>query len=234
MNNEVNLPETWHWPEKVRGQDDRLEHSTIKATAAIQHLTEHRLFREFVVYHLSIGQAYEHEWARCINSMGGMIQVIPRYKSNSHVTLQKTIRESEVQKLCVNSLSADSVKLHSKQTHFQKPITTLSPPFGLRTKMCTTKHFKSRNCEHKWLEIDTPCGYGKGFSTCSSFHGGTRARAAACPTFHSATKSDCPWHGLKGNYDFNYVRMVEGRRYGLGFPAGEGERVMRIVCCSVM
>jgi hypothetical protein len=26
---------------------------------------------------------------------------------------------------------------------------------------------------------------------------------------YKAWAGDCPWHGLKGNYDFNLVRVVE-------------------------
>jgi len=93
--------------------------------------------------------------------------------------------------------------------------------------MCSTKFFKSRDCDHRWLEIDPPCDCGMGFTACPSFHGEKRARAAAAPKRHTATREECPWHGLKGNYDFNYTRMIEKTRYGVAPVEG-------VICCAIM
>ncbi len=55
--------------------------------------------------------------------------------------------------------------------------------------------------------VDTPCGYGMGFSNCPIIKRGTkRAMLTGC---YKAWAGDCPWHGLKGNYDLNLVRVVE-------------------------
>jgi hypothetical protein len=46
-----------------------------------------------------------------------------------------------------------------------------------------------------------------GFSNCPTIQRGTkRALVTGC---YQARAGDCPWHGLKGNYDFNHVRVVE-------------------------
>lgn len=37
-----------------------------------------------------------------------------------------------------------------------------------------------------------------------------------------ADKDDCPWHGLKGNYDFNRIRVVEKKKWWkIGFATLE-------------
>lgn len=153
----------------------------------------------------------------------------------NHKTLQKATQDKHL--LCIYSqtILSEIQRSQSSQPVKSSNIITLilSSLFLQNRRMCTTKQFKSRDCDHKWLEIDTPCGYGKGFSTCSSFHCGTRARAAAYPKFYSATKDDCPWHGLKGNYGFNCIRMVERSRYRICLLDNRAT-VSAVICCAIM
>lgn len=94
-------------------------------------------------------------------------------------------------------------------------------------KMCTTKLYKSRECGHRWLVIDQPCGEGKGFGNCECF-GNEDCKISRPPRRFKAVKSDCPWHGLKGNYDFNRVRMIEKIDHHIfSSPGGGGGCVMQ-------
>jgi hypothetical protein len=98
--------------------------------------------------------------------------------------------------------------------------------------MCETKLYKSQDCEHKWLVIDIPCGPAKGFRTCANFKG-NKTKAALKPNL--ATKHNCPWHGLNGNYDMNRIRMIESMKHGFslgGRPRGyTGNSTM--ICCGI-
>jgi hypothetical protein len=105
-----------------------------------------------------------------------------------------------------------------------------SPTFTLTTDV----NMRKAPCGHKWLVIDTPCGYGKGFSAYDSFKGGKRARAAACPKIEKGSKEDCPWHGLKGNYDFNRIRMIESTKRSICLPpAGPPPPGSDVLCCVI-
>lgn len=91
--------------------------------------------------------------------------------------------------------------------------------------MCRTVLYKSQNkkegCNHRWLVIDQPCGPGRGFSNCAIFKDRQDTLAPA-PRGYWASKDKCPWHGLKGNYDFNRIRVIEKIDYhmfgALGAP----------------
>jgi hypothetical protein len=89
--------------------------------------------------------------------------------------------------------------------------------------MCTTKLFKSSNCLHSWLVIDIPCGPGKGFSNCKTFSNNP-SQISSAPKNYRATKEDCPWHGLKGAYDFNQIRVTEDIKYHIFGGPGRKER----------
>ena len=115
--------------------------------------------------------------------------------------------------------------------------------------MCTARLFKSSNCLHSWLAIDIPCGPGKGFSNCKTFSN-NRSQLSSAPKNYRAPKEDCPWHGLKGAYDVNQIRVIEDIKYHIfGRPGkggkdegtqkekekGKGEvRPVQVVCCAVM
>ena len=101
--------------------------------------------------------------------------------------------------------------------------------------MCTTKLYKSKRCGHKWLVIDTPCGYGKGFSTCDTFNN-QKTRAPRPRAYWASDDDDCPWHGLKGNYDFNRIRMIESIKYGYSIcgPRETANPGVNFVCCTIM
>ena len=108
-----------------------------------------------------------------------------------------------------------------KHTHLTLPAATLK----LTNKtMCSYRRYKSHDCKHSWLvvshsrlplpqtdltaelQIKTPCRPGGGFDNCPRFNGG---HADYPSRQYWADKENCPWHGLKGDYDSNYVRMVE-------------------------
>jgi len=97
--------------------------------------------------------------------------------------------------------------------------------------MYTTKYYKSKECGHKWLAIDTPCRYGKEFMTCDNFKD-RRSRQPA-PRCCWAVKDDCLWHGLKGDYDFNRIRMIESVKYGIFSVPNMTSQPMNIVCCVI-
>jgi hypothetical protein len=99
--------------------------------------------------------------------------------------------------------------------------------------MCTTRYYKSRNCDDQWVVIDTPCGYGKGFSTCDTFT--DKHFFAGNPKLYAASRDDCPWHGLRGSYDFNRIRMVESvrTRYSICSPPAGPKAPMSVVCCVI-
>jgi len=110
----------------------------------------------------------------------------------------------------------------SSNIHSQPQITT--------TDMCHTVLYKSRDkkkgCDHRWLVIDQPCAPGRGFSNCAIFKG-RRGTLAPAPRCYWATKEDCPWHGLKGKYDYNLTRVIENIDYHVfGVPGGPS-------CCIV-
>jgi len=76
---------------------------------------------------------------------------------------------------------------------------------------------------HLLQEIAIPCTPHAGFSTCPHFipkqHTSTAVNTTIRKpthkhlpyptTYHEGLKKDCPWHSLKGDYDFNRIRMVE-------------------------
>ena len=65
----------------------------------------------------------------------------------------------------------------------------------------------------------TPCGQGKGFSTCASFEDG-RARNLNTLKAVKAAPNTCPVCDKKNDYDGNTIRMVKrttlGSRWGYG------------------
>jgi len=98
--------------------------------------------------------------------------------------------------------------------------------------MCTTKYYKARKCGHRWLAIETPCGWGKGFSNCETFDG----RAHRPPKTYWAPEDACPYHDLKGEYDFNKTRMIESIKYGfkIGPTPDQGDPGVNIMCCVIL
>ncbi|KAI6093872.1 hypothetical protein F4821DRAFT_252870 [Hypoxylon rubiginosum] len=81
--------------------------------------------------------------------------------------------------------------------------------------MCLTLHWRSRCCEHHWLQIRQPCFPGYGFSTCSQFGDGVAREPAPIVTFDGL----CPACSML-IYDKNQVRMImdirKRWRWGLG------------------
>jgi len=90
--------------------------------------------------------------------------------------------------------------------------------------MCSIKLYKGpKDCKHKWAVIHTPCKFGAGFSNCAA------ARHCSLPNVvFQASIEDCPWHGLKGDYDFNQSRVVNKIKYHY-FSLPRGGSV--IGCC---
>jgi hypothetical protein len=60
--------------------------------------------------------------------------------------------------------------------------------------MCTTKHFKSRDCEHSWLELDTPAAKAKDSSTAPPFMAGHDLKQQQSRT--SSTQAETIVHGM--------------------------------------
>jgi hypothetical protein len=48
---------------------------------------------------------------------------------------------------------------------------------------------------------------------------------SSAPKNYCATKEDCPWHGLKGAYDFNQIRVTEDIKYHIFGGLGRKERM---------
>ncbi|KAL7629272.1 hypothetical protein AAE478_000792 [Parahypoxylon ruwenzoriense] len=99
--------------------------------------------------------------------------------------------------------------------------------------MCTTTHFRSRNCGHHWLQIRQPCWPGQGFNTCLVFGDGvardpsdTITASAPCPGCLEETARGAPGglyyyaYAYAYAYDRNQVRMIcdikDRWRWGLG------------------
>lgn len=100
-------------------------------------------------------------------------------------------------------------------------------------RMCSTKIYHSRECKHKWMVVNRPCGPGMGFNNCVTFD--RNFLRYGSPTI-AASIRDCPWHSLGGNYDLNRVRMIEKMNHGVyvgGWP-GTLSSGYKLACCSVM
>jgi hypothetical protein len=100
--------------------------------------------------------------------------------------------------------------------------------------MCTTKMYESKECKHRWLVIANPCGYGKGFSTCGVFN--TIPYRTRTPKCYPVSKDDCPWHSLKGNYDFNSIRMIDNIKFhnrGIPVVGTSTQRHNMMICCII-
>ncbi|KAJ1331205.1 hypothetical protein MN608_04663 [Microdochium nivale] len=84
--------------------------------------------------------------------------------------------------------------------------------------MCTTIHYRSRNCGHHWLQIYQQCGPGMGFTHCPRFGDGVAREPSP------VVRSDglCPACVLPGGYDRNAARMVLDiqSRWRWGFGPG--------------
>ena len=112
--------------------------------------------------------------------------------------------------------------------------------------MCYTAYYISPRCKCKWLRIERPCAPGLGFSTCPYFFDGTAkpqppcfrtSKEAPCACCGGVcTRTPCPVHELRGNYDRNEIRMVLGVTNGLHWGMGpdRGDVGVEMACCVVM
>ncbi len=85
--------------------------------------------------------------------------------------------------------------------------------------MCKTTCYTSPSCKCHWMRVTQPCFLGAGFSTCPRFF---NDEAKPPPPRHQVGRSQCPVHGLRGAYDRNHVRMVDGVTRGLRWGLGPG------------
>ncbi len=71
------------------------------------------------------------------------------------------------------------------------------------------------------MRIDRPCAPGMGFSTCPLFFDGN---IKPQPPTIKATRTACPIHDMKGNYDRNKSRMVVSVKHGMRWGWGPSKK----------
>ncbi|KAK7989291.1 hypothetical protein PG989_009606 [Apiospora arundinis] len=95
--------------------------------------------------------------------------------------------------------------------------------------MCMTTHFRSRACDHHWLQIAVACYPGLGFNNCDTF-GGSAAREES-PLV--AVDTLCPECLRPGRYDKNTIRMILSIKNRVRWGYGPDRRSFGVDCCMM-
>lgn len=83
--------------------------------------------------------------------------------------------------------------------------------------MCTTKYYRCRRCNHHWLVLISPCGFGMNLSTCPMFQDGALNWVSRLPPHRVkwwAPIGQCI-HCDLDTYDVNFTRMIKSVRNGV-------------------
>jgi hypothetical protein len=116
-------------------------------------------------------------------------------------------------------------------------LTQPNPQSSNSKTMCTATLYRNHDCGHRYLALDTPCAPGMNLLTCPMFQPGATTRTSRFPPFldRQAPRHSCPRCDKKGNYDFEFLRAVQARRYGkrIGMGPARSDPGIDIPCVGL-